>query len=48
MMLKNGTQIATNVTPNGQSGVGYSSILVIPKIEVTNVRGWLLISYFDV
>jgi hypothetical protein len=38
-MLKNGMHIATSVTPNGQYDAGCSGMLVMPNIDVTNVRG---------
>lgn len=39
MILKKGTQIATSVIANGQYGAGSAGMLVIPKMDVTNVRG---------
>ena len=44
MMLKKGIQIAAKVMPNGQRGAGSAGRFVIPKIEVTNVRGYEIIS----
>lgn len=44
MMLKNGTQIATRVIPNGQNGVGSAGILVMPKTDVTNVSGYVIVN----
>ena len=40
MMLKKGMQIATRTMAKGQKGAGLSGIFVIPKTEVTNVRGY--------
>jgi predicted RecA/RadA family phage recombinase len=40
MMLKKGMQIATRTIANGQNGAGLSGMFVIPKTDVTNVRGY--------
>lgn len=39
IMLKKGMQIAARVTPKGQKGAGSVAMFVMPKTEVTNVRG---------
>jgi hypothetical protein len=45
MMLKKGMQIATRTIANGQKGAGLSGIFVMPKTDVTNVRGCSWVSY---
>ena len=44
MMLKKGMQIATRTIANGQNGAGLSGMFVIPKTDVTNVRGYQRVS----
>lgn len=40
IMLKKGTQIATSVMAKGQYGAGSAGMFVMPKMDVTNVRGY--------
>jgi hypothetical protein len=41
-------QIATSVIANGQYGAGSAGMLVIPNIDVTNVRGCREVSLWAV
>jgi len=40
MMLKKGMQIVTKTMANGVKFAGLSGMFVMPKTEVTNVRGY--------
>ena len=44
MSEKKGMQTATRVATNGQYGAGSGGMLVIPKTEVTKVRGLFCMS----